>query len=61
MHHQSVKEYPTCTIETFRTLAAKDAWHHSSGYRSGKDIKCITYHKDYGEVGRISVVPQMFL
>ena len=52
VHHQSVKEYPTCIIETFRTIAHKDAWHAASGYRSGQDLQCITYHKEYGEVAR---------
>lgn len=55
VHHQSVKEYPTCVVETFRTLAAKDAWHASSGYRSGQDMHCITYHRDHGEIARNKV------
>ena len=52
VHHQSVKEYPTCVIETFRTIAHKDAWHTASGYRSGQNLQCITYHKDHGEIAR---------
>jgi hypothetical protein len=52
IHHESVKEFKTCTVESFRTLAAKDAWHAGSGYRSLRDIQSITYHKEYGEVGR---------
>ena len=52
IHHLSVKEYPTCIIESFRTLAPKDAWHAASGYRSGQDMNCITYHRDHGEISR---------
>ena len=55
IHHQSVKEYPSCVVESFRTLAAKDAWHMASGYRSKQDMKCITLHAEHGEVGRITV------
>lgn len=55
IHHQSVKEYPSCVVESFRTLAGKDAWHFSSGYRSGQDMKCITLHQDYGEIARNTV------
>lgn len=55
IHHQSVKEFPSCVVETFRTLASKDAWHASMGYRSGQDMKCITLHKDYGEISRNTV------
>lgn len=55
VHHQSVKEFPSCVVETFRTLSGKDAWHASMGYRSGQDMKCIILHKDYGEVSRTTV------
>lgn len=55
VHHQSVKEYPSCVVETFRTLASKDAWHAASGYRSKQDMKCITLHKQFGEISRNTV------
>lgn len=52
IHHDSKKEVPGVIIESFRTLAAKDAYHAAKGYRSGRDMKCIIHHKDFGEVGR---------
>lgn len=52
IHHDSVKEYPGCMIESFRTLAARDAWHTSAGYRAGRDMRCLVHHKDFGEVER---------
>ena len=52
IHHQSVKEFENCVVETFRTLAGKDSWHAGAGYRSGRDMKCIVLHKDYGEIHR---------
>lgn len=55
IHHQSVKEFPSCVVETFRTLASKDAWHSASGYRSKQDMKCITLHKEFGEISRNTV------
>lgn len=55
VHHQSVKEYASCVVETFRTLAGKDAWHSASGYRSGQDMKAITLHAEYGEIARNTV------
>lgn len=55
VHHQSIKEYPSCVVETFRTLASKDAWHAASGYRSKQDMRCILLHKDYGEISRNTV------
>jgi len=52
-HHDQMKEHPGCVVETHRTLAAGDAWHRHSGYRAGRDMKAIVYHRLYGEVTRI--------
>lgn len=52
IHHESVKDYPGCRVESFRTLAAKDAWHTAAGYRSARDMHCIVLHKEFGEVDR---------
>ena len=52
IHHRSVIEIHGVPIESFRTLAAKDAYHHAAGYRAGRDITSITFHKEYGEVSR---------
>ena len=52
IHHNSVKEFPGCMVESFRTLAGKDAWHAASGYRSGRSMSMIVHHKLYGEVER---------
>lgn len=55
IHHQSVKEFPSCTVETFNTLIGKDAWHSASGYRSRQQMTCITLNKEYGEEDRAIV------
>ena len=52
IHHDVIKELPGCKVESFRTLAGKDAWHNASGYRSGQDLKAITLHKKHGEISR---------
>lgn len=52
IHHKTVKEFPGCTVETHRTLAGKDAWHAGKGYRSGRDMTSIVYHRHYGEIQR---------
>lgn len=52
IHHQDTKEYRGAVVEAFRTLAAKDAWHAAQGYRSGRDMRCIVHHKDFGEIER---------
>jgi hypothetical protein len=48
VHHWTTKELRGCVVDTHRTLAGRDAWHHHSGYRSGRALKAVTYHRDYG-------------
>jgi hypothetical protein len=52
IHHEKVQEFPGCTVEYFRTLAAKDAWHAGQGYRSGRDMRCVVFHSQFGEIER---------
>jgi len=53
LHHNETKEYPGVTVEQFRTLAPKDAWHWGNGkFISMRDMQSIHLHKHYGEVGR---------
>lgn len=52
IHHDSLKEYPGCTVESFRTLAARDAWHARSGYRSDRDMKLDVFHREHGRINR---------
>ncbi len=52
VHHDNVKEYRGCIVETFRTLAPADAWHAGQGYRSGNDMKVDVWHKRWGFITR---------
>lgn len=51
-HQHKLSEYPGCIVEIFPTLAGKDAWTNSMGYRSKREMHRIILHKKYGEVGR---------
>jgi hypothetical protein len=51
-HHDGRDEYNGCIVEQVRTLAARDAFASGGGYLSGRDMKLITYHSEYGEQGR---------
>jgi len=59
VHHLSKKEYQGVTVETFRTLAGRDAWAASQGYRAGRDMNAIVLHKEFGEVARYIVSVEM--
>lgn len=52
IHHTSKTELRGVVVESFRTLAARDAWHSASGYRSGRDMYAIVLSKEHGEVER---------
>lgn len=52
IHHTSKTELRGAVVESFRTLAAKDAWHAAQGYRSGRDMYVIVLDAEHGEVER---------
>jgi hypothetical protein len=33
----------------------QDAWHYGSGFLSGRSVQAITYHREFGEIGRARV------
>lgn len=57
LHHSS--KYATegggCISEVHQTPTPQDAWHFASGFLSGRSIQSITYHRDFGEIGRVRV------
>jgi len=59
LHHIDVKENNLMIVEQHRTLAPADAYAARGGWLTGRDAKVITYHKQFGEVGRITVSPDM--
>jgi len=59
IHHETAKEVMGVRVESFQTLAAKDAYAHNAGYSSGQSLQSITLHAERGEVGRhrVNIVP----
>lgn len=52
IHHDTLKELRGCIVESFRTLAPADAWHRGQGYRSGRDMKLLVFHRRWGQINR---------
>jgi hypothetical protein len=52
IHHETAKEVGDVRVESFQTLAAKDAHATGSGYMSGQSLTSITFDKRTGETGR---------
>lgn len=59
LHSDEVVESNLMRVERHRTLAAPDAHAGGGGWLSKRDAKVITYHKEFGEVSRITLSPQM--
>ncbi|QOQ37706.1 calcineurin-like phosphoesterase [Klebsiella phage MEW1] len=59
LHHQKIVESNCMVVEQHRTLAAKDAYAARGGWFAGRSANVITYHKQYGEVSRQSISPEM--
>lgn len=59
IHNSQREELPGVLLETFRTLAARDAWHASMGYGAGRDMTAIVLHKRFGEIERHTVPVSM--
>jgi hypothetical protein len=56
IHHLTRKELPgNVVVESFRTMASRDYWHHWKGYRAGRSLNAITLHRENGEASRFTV------
>lgn len=58
-HHVEIKEHAGMTVCQHSTLAARDAYAARGGWFSERQITSYTYHKDHGQVGSATVVPEM--
>lgn len=54
IHHKTIAEMTSCTVEHHNTLAAPDSYH-AGKYRSRRMLQAITYHKEWGEHRRSTV------
>lgn len=52
IHHRSAQDFKSCTVESFRTLAARDAYAQGHGYRGRRDMQKILLHAEHGELAR---------
>jgi len=59
LHHNVLRETNTMQLEQHRTLAAPDSHASRGGWTSGRDAKVITYHSQFGEVGRTTISYEM--
>lgn len=58
-HHVEIKEHAGMTVEQHPTLAARDAYAARGGWIAERQVSCITYHKAFGQVSKVTIVPEM--
>lgn len=58
-HHVEEKEHSGMTVVQHPTLAARDAYASRGGWLAERQVSAITYHKDYGQVAKITITPEM--
>jgi hypothetical protein len=58
-HHRDEKEYNGVTVVQHPTLAARDAYAARGGWIAERAAWAITYHKQFGAVGRVGISPEM--
>lgn len=59
MHHLQALETTLMVVEQHRTLASPDAYASRGGWMSGRSASVITYSREFGEVGRVVISPEM--
>lgn len=55
LHHsaKTATEGDGVICEVHQAPIPQDAWHFGSGFLSGRSLQAITYHKQFGEIGRV--------
>jgi hypothetical protein len=61
VHHKSVQEFRGCSVETLSVLPPSDAFAARSGYKSERAMIALVLHKEFGEIDRRTVRPEMFV
>lgn len=59
LHHRWEKEFSGVTVIQHPTLAARDAYAARGGWIAHRAMDTITFHNEYGQVGRVTVCPEM--
>lgn len=58
-HHSHEKEHPGILVIQHPTLASRDAYAARGGWYAERAAQCFTYHKDFGQIARNIVTPEM--
>lgn len=60
-HHKELKEHAFAVVEQHATLCPTNDYEARGGWGSGREACVITYHKEFGEVSRNTIKPEMIM
>ena len=55
IHQDKKSEFPGCIVESFKTIAGKDAWTNAKGFLSHRGMNCILIDPKNGEIERYNI------
>lgn len=58
-HHEEIKEHSGMKVIQHSTLAARDAYAARGGWMSERQCTAYTYHAMHGQVGSVTISPEM--
>lgn len=61
LHHADEREHSGMTVIQHPTITAPDSYASRHGYIADRTVQAITYHCDFGQVARHTVVPEMLV
>lgn len=59
IHHEQVRDYPGCTVESMRVLPPNDAYSHLMGHQAQRGMKSVVFRRQGGEIGSARFHPEM--
>lgn len=59
VHHQQLKDYPGCTVESMRVLPPNDAYGHLMGHEPERGMKSVIFRRQGGEIASARFHPEM--
>lgn len=59
IHHERVRDFPGCTVESMRVLPPNDAYSHLMGHQAQRGMKSVIFRRQGGEIASARFHPEM--
>lgn len=58
IHHKTVHQFMSVTVDTLPALCPADAWHHQRAFLATRAAKSFLHHKDHGQEAEFTHYPK---